>query len=84
MHTWRVLFAILLGIAAVAAIALGVVYAVIPAHSLPSFLPGATHGHGHSQAKHTRRGYAGIAVGVVLLILCVVVSRTGRRHRSSW
>jgi len=84
MHTWRVLIAIILGVAAVAAIALGVIYAVIPVHSLPSFLPGHGSPHGHDQAKHTKRGYAGIAVGVVLLILCVVTARTGRRHRSSW
>jgi drug/metabolite transporter (DMT)-like permease len=85
MHTWRVLIAILLGIAGVAAVALGVMYAVIPAHSLPSFIPGATtHAHKHLQAKHTRRGYAGIGVGVVLLILCLIVAKTGRRRRSSW
>jgi hypothetical protein len=76
----RVLLATLLGIAAVAAIALGVMYAVVPMHSLPSFIPG----HGTGIQKHTRRGEAGIAVGVVLLIICVAVAATGRRHRRSW
>jgi amino acid transporter len=84
MNKWRVLLAVVLGIAALAAIVLGVMYVVIPAHSLPSFVPGATSGHGHGTAKHTKRGYAGIVVGVVLLVVCVVVARTGGRHRHNW
>jgi hypothetical protein len=77
----RVLLAVLLGIAAVAAIALGVMYVVVPVHSLPSFIPGHA---AVGLAKHKRRGEAGIGVGVVLLIICVVVAATGRRHRRSW
>jgi amino acid transporter len=85
MNTWRVLLAIILGIAAVAAIALGAIYVVTPAHSLPSFMPGHSSGVGHyALAKHTHRGYAGIVVGVVLLICCVLVAVTGRRRRTSW
>ena len=56
----RVLLAVLLGIAAVAAIALGVMYVVVPVHSLPSFIPGHA---AVGLAKHKRRGEAGIGVG---------------------
>jgi hypothetical protein len=82
MHNWRVVISILLGIAAVAAIAIGVIYVTVPMHSLPSFIPGHTSGSGHSSLKHAKRGYAGIGVGVVLLVVAIAVTLSGRRRRS--
>jgi len=58
---------VVLGILAVAA---GIIYLVEPIHSLPSFFPGhALHGLRH----HHIRGYLGIGVGVILLILAAVM-----------
>jgi hypothetical protein len=66
---------VVLGILAVAA---GVIYLVEPIHSLPSFFPGhAVRGLSH----HHIRGYIGIAVGVILLILAGMTrSSRPRRH----
>jgi uncharacterized membrane protein len=64
---------VVLGILAIVA---GIIYYVEPANSLPSFFPGHL---AHFTGKHTKRGLAGIVVGVVLLIIGVVVSRSGRR-----
>ncbi len=72
----RTTIAVLLGIIAILAIAAGVVYAVVPAHSLPTFVPGYA-----KVGKHTHRGLAGIAVGVILLVIAIVVGRSGRRRR---
>lgn len=74
----RATLTVLLVIIAVLAIAAGVMYAVVPVHSLPSFIPG------HAKVgnnKHTHRGIAGIALGVVLLVIAVVVGSSGRRRR---
>jgi hypothetical protein len=59
----------------VVAVAVGVVYLVEPIHSLPSFFPGYTlNGRGY----HHDRGYAAIAVGIVLLIIPGVTGRSRR------
>ena len=57
----------------------GVLYLTQPAHSLPTFFPGYA---AHVVTKHTRRGYAGIAVGAVLVIIAFVLGLTSpsRRH----
>jgi hypothetical protein len=57
-----VALAIVVGIAL---IALGVVYWVEPARSLPSFLPGHEAGSGHHHVKH---GVASFLVGVACLV----------------
>jgi hypothetical protein len=44
----------------------GVVYISVPAHSLPTFVPGYI---AHAKAKHTSRGEVGLAIGVVLVII---------------
>lgn len=79
MRNGRQTFAVLLGIIAVLAIAAGVIYLAVPAHSLPTFIPGYVK---QSGAKtHSRRGLAGVAVGVILLVISVVMARSGRRRR---
>ena len=71
--------AIILLIVGVAAIVAGVLYLTQPASSLPSFFPGHA---AHVVGKHTHRGYAGIALGAVLVILSFVLALTGPRRRS--
>ena len=71
----RVLVIILL-ILGVAAIAAGVLYVTQASHSLPTFFPGYA---AHVVSKHSKRGYAGIALGVVFLIAALVVA-----FRGSW
>ena len=74
----RRVLAITLLIVGVAAIAAGVVYLTQPAHSLPTFFPGYA---AHVVGKHTKRGYAGIALGVLLVIVAFVLALTGPRQR---
>jgi len=68
----------LIGIVAVLAIAAGAVYLAVPAHSLPSFVPGYIK---HGPHTHWRRGIAGVALGVVLLVISIAMIRSGRRRR---
>jgi len=75
----RRLLAIILLIVGVAAIVAGVLYLTQPAHSLPTFFPGYA---AHVVSKHTNRGYAGIALGAVLVIVAFVVALTGPRRRA--
>ena len=64
---------VVLGILAVIA---GIIYLVEPIHSLPSFFPGhAAHQPGH----HHIRGYAAIAVGIILLVIAAAAGRSRRR-----
>jgi 4-hydroxybenzoate polyprenyltransferase len=70
--------AIILLIVGVAAIAAGVLYLTQPAHSLPTFFPGYA---AHLVGKHTKRGYGGIALGVLLVIIAFVLALTGPRQR---
>ena len=74
----RRVLAIILLIVGIAAIVVGVLYLTQPAHSLPTFFPGYA---AHVVAKHTRRGYAGIALGAVLVIIGFVVAFSGSRRR---
>ena len=62
-----------------AAIVAGVLYLTQPVHSLPTFFPGYA---AHAVAKHTKRGYAGIALGAVLVIIGFVVAFSGSRRRA--
>jgi amino acid permease len=59
----------------VVAVIVGVIYFVVPAGSLPSFIPGHLAGVTN---KHTNRGMAGIVVGVVLVVLALVLGRGSR------
>lgn len=54
----------------------GLLYLLVPAESLPSFFPGHIVG---AHAKHVTRGSAGLALGLVLIVVGVAV---GYRRRS--
>ncbi len=71
---WVSALVIVVGLVAIAA---GIVYATVAAHSLPSFFPGYL---AHAKAKHTSRGEAGLAVGVVLVILGAALAIVDRRR----
>jgi hypothetical protein len=75
----RVLVIVLL-VVGVAAIVAGVLYLTQSAQSLPTFFPGYV---AHALGKHTKRGYAGVALGAVLVIVALVVEfgRPPRRAR---
>ncbi len=75
----RRVLALILVIVGIAAVVAGVLYLTQPAHSLPTFFPGYA---AHTVGKHTKRGYAGIALGAVLVIVAFVVALTGPRRRS--
>ena len=67
---------IILVVLGVLAIAAGIIYYAEPAKSLPAFFPG----HNVNLKGHrTNRGLAGIITGAVLLIIAVIIARTGRR-----
>jgi uncharacterized membrane protein HdeD (DUF308 family) len=67
---------IVLVVLGILALVVGIIYLVEPIHSLPSFFPGhAAHKHGY----HHIRGYIAIVVGIILLILAAVASRSRRR-----
>ncbi len=82
--TGRNVIAVILIVIAVLAIAAGVVYLIEPIHSLPSFFPGHTKGTGgHLDEKHTKRGLAALAFGVVCLVVGIVLTLSGRRERAA-
>lgn len=55
---------IILLVLGVALLVLGIVYLAVPTNSLPSFL-----GHAARAGHHTKRGWAGLFLGVIVLIL---------------
>jgi uncharacterized membrane protein HdeD (DUF308 family) len=55
----------------------GIVYLTVPVHSLPSFL-----GHAASSRHHTKRGWVGFLLGVVLLIVGGYTLSRARTTRS--
>ena len=65
MNTRSPLLVGLAVLAGVALIAVGIVYWVEPASSLPSFFPGHQTGSGHHHVKH---GVAAFLVGAALLV----------------
>ena len=75
----RRFLAIILLIVGVAAVVAGVLYLTQPANSLPTFFPGYA---AHVVGKHMKRGYAGVALGAVLVIVAFAVALTGPRRRS--
>lgn len=67
---------IVLGILALAG---GLMFVTVPAHSLPSFVPGHIAG---SHAHHDKRGIAGIVLGVAFLVVGVVYGMGGRKSQA--
>jgi hypothetical protein len=67
---------IVLAVLGVLAIVAGIIYFAEPARSLPAFFPGHLAG---VAGRHTKRGLAGIVLGVVLLVAAIVTQRVGRR-----
>jgi uncharacterized membrane protein HdeD (DUF308 family) len=72
----RRLVALVVLIIGVLALIVGLMYLLIPAESLPGFLPGHLAG---VHAKHSSRGAAGLGLGVVLILAGVAI---GYRRRS--
>jgi uncharacterized membrane protein HdeD (DUF308 family) len=65
-------------------IAVGVIYLVEPAHSLPSFFPSHTSLRAvHANVKHTRKGMGAVVLGAVLVVVGIVVAAAGRRPMSA-
>ena len=75
MRAFLVFLLVLVGLAAIAA---GVVYVAVPAHSLPTFMPGYL---AHANGKHPKRGYVAFAIGGVLIIIAIVVGMVGKPKR---
>jgi NADH:ubiquinone oxidoreductase subunit 5 (subunit L)/multisubunit Na+/H+ antiporter MnhA subunit len=67
---------VILLVLGILAIVVGVIYLVEPIHSLPTFFPGYA---AHVKLHHHDRGYAAIAVGVILIIIAGVARRRRRR-----
>jgi hypothetical protein len=79
LAAWQKALIVVLVIVGVLAIAAGVVYIALPAHSLPTFFPAyAARGHKHA----TKHGVAAIVLGVVLIVLAWIVQVSARRSRS--
>lgn len=73
--------AVVVGIIGILALAAGIVYFTVPAHSLPSFMGTIA----HSNAHRSRRGIAAVIVGVVLLVVALGLAIAGRsRGRARW
>ncbi len=80
----RRLVSILLIIIGIAAVVVGIMYFTTAAHSLPSWFPGhEVYSSVHPNYKHKSRGIAGLAFGVVCIVIGIVVMVTGRRRRPS-
>lgn len=73
--------AVIVGIVGLLALAVGIVYFVVPAHSLPSFMGTIAHSNGH----RAKRGVGAVVVGAVLVVVAVVMAVVGgNRSRVRW
>lgn len=73
----KMFWIILLLVLGALAIAVGVIYLVEPAHSLPSFFPGHMNSPAHriaSAAYHRKKGEGAVVVGAILVIVAIVVA----------
>jgi succinate dehydrogenase/fumarate reductase cytochrome b subunit len=71
------LFIALLVIVGLVLIAVGIVYFVVKAGSLPSFFPGHLTG---STAHRSKHGLVAVVVGAVVLVLAAIFGAVGRRR----
>ena len=71
------LFIALLVIVGLVLIAVGVIYFVVKAGSLPSFFPGHVAG---STAHRSKHGLVAVVVGAVVLVLAAIFGAVGRRR----
>jgi succinate dehydrogenase/fumarate reductase cytochrome b subunit len=71
------LFIALLVMVGLVLIAVGIVYFVVKAGSLPSFFPGHLAG---STAHRSKHGLVAVVVGAVVLVLAAMVGAVGRRR----
>ncbi len=78
LAAWQKALIIVLAIAGVLAIAIGIAYIALPAHSLPHFFPAYT---ARTQKHATKHGIAALVLGVVLLVLAWIVQVAARRAR---
>ena len=77
MSAGRKLLVTLLVLIGLVLIAAGIVYFVVKAGSLPSFMPGHIAG---STGHRSKRGLIAVIVGVVVLLVAVVTASVGRRR----
>jgi hypothetical protein len=68
--------AVIVGIIGLVFLVMGVVYATVPIHQLPSFMYGAHPGGG----TYHRRGAVTGLIGVVLLVIAAAVGLNARRQ----
>jgi hypothetical protein len=73
-HSSRRPIALVLAIIGVLGIILGIVYAAVPAGSLPAILGSTTPANGH----HPIRMVAAFVVGVVCLVIAYFVNKSGK------
>jgi uncharacterized membrane protein YidH (DUF202 family) len=80
MGSGRTFLAGVLFVIALVALAVGIMYLTVGSHALPSFIPGHS-SNVHDTGKHSKKGYAGVAAGVVLLVISIAMVAVGRRRR---
>ncbi len=80
MGSGRTFLGVIILLVALLAIAAGVMYFTMSAHNLPSFMPGHV-ASATATGHRTKRGWAGVGAGVILLIISIAVLATGRRRR---
>jgi hypothetical protein len=77
LQAWQKVLTLLLVIVGLLAIAAGVIYLALPAHSYPHFFPAyAVHGTKHG----TKHGVAALVIGVVVLVVAALIPITARRR----
>jgi hypothetical protein len=69
LATWKKTLAVLFAILGILALAAGVLYMALPAHSLPTFFPAYSHTSKHG----TKHGIAALVLGVIFLGIAVLI-----------
>lgn len=73
------LVVVVLVVVGILALAAGLIYLSVPAHSLPGFVPGHMAG---SNYHHNKRGIAGLVLGIIFLVIAVVYGTGGRSAKA--